>query len=286
MVRQIFLLVLLSCSALAQTPVLTLDLRPHGYIPHQRDKRPYVVDHSQPLFLSDGTLIVALNEREVRSGMPLYGNAEVSRLLRIDQAGRVTSAKDLPIRSSEYAVTATPDNKLVIESVGRLTLCSSDFRCDKEVQVPSGASDSSQDNRYITIRHPQGLAVVSTTTLETVRPSNPRVQQSLQGACAYQSAMPGKGIEWSSLVTASDGKRFALDQRGYSRLNRIVNLTDIKNARPPNVQIVTVHECATGRKIFELKRNPRPWSSEIALSPDGKHLALIHAGVLRLFAIP
>lgn len=284
--RQILLLLLLSCGALAQSPILTLDLRPHGYVPHQRGKRPYVIDHSRPLFLSDGSLIVELNEQEVRSGMPLYGNAEVSRLLRIDQAGRVTSAKDLPIRSTEYAVTATPDNKLVIESVGRLTLCSSDFRCEKEVPVPNGASDSSQDNRYITIRHPDGLAVVSTTTLETVRPSDPKVQQSLQGACSYQSAMPGEGIEWSSLVTASEGKRFALDQRGYSRLNRIGNLTDIKNVRPPNLQIVTVHECTTGRKIFELRRNPRPWSSKIALSPDGKRLALIHAGILKLFAIP
>jgi len=95
--------------------------------------------------------------------------------------------------------------------------------------------------------------------------------------------------EGSSIVTSAEGVRFGIYESFYSRLNSFVHFYDIDEGRAKDVERIRVFETKTGKLLFELTRDPRPYSNNLAepaLSRNGKHLAVIYRTKLEIYDIP
>jgi hypothetical protein len=89
----------------------------------------------------------------------------------------------------------------------------------------------------------------------------------------------------TSFLPAVSGKRFAIYEHGYSALNKILNFPDIAVGRPENYQRVRVIDQSSGRELLSLEWDPRPTQMTPALSPSGRHLARVKAGILEVFRL-
>lgn len=81
---------------------------------------------------------------------------------------------------------------------------------------------------------------------------------------------------------------FAVREQRYSRWNSITHFTDIENTRPFDFEKVRVFDASSGRVLFSLEQDPRPYlaaSPSPALSPDGRHIALIDRGILNVYRL-
>jgi hypothetical protein len=82
---------------------------------------------------------------------------------------------------------------------------------------------------------------------------------------------------------------FAVREQRYTRWNSITHFTDIENTRPFDFEKVRVFDASSGRVLFSLEQDPRPYvaaSPSPALSPDGRHIALIDRGILNVYRLP
>lgn len=93
----------------------------------------------------------------------------------------------------------------------------------------------------------------------------------------------------TEVLPSASGNRFCINEGGYTRWNSIMNIWDIDNARPWNVQRVRVIETASGRVLLDRTWDPRPFvgfEPSPALSPSGNKLAIIRSGVLEILDVP
>jgi hypothetical protein len=90
----------------------------------------------------------------------------------------------------------------------------------------------------------------------------------------------------AEISTSAAGARFAFHDAGYRGLNALLNFFSLE--RPFNLERVNVMDTATGKSLFRLRWDPRPYVGDLsrpALSPDGHRVALIRHGFLEVFAV-
>jgi len=93
----------------------------------------------------------------------------------------------------------------------------------------------------------------------------------------------------TSLISSTGGRRFGIREIDYSRFNSIIHFMDIDNHRPFDRERIRLLETASGRLVFEIQDDPRPYLNQLtlpALSPDGHRLAVIRSGFLEVYDIP
>ncbi len=93
----------------------------------------------------------------------------------------------------------------------------------------------------------------------------------------------------AEITTSTSGSRFCFHEAGYTSLNAVLNFQDFDSGRPYNFESVKIVETNSGKLVFELEWDPRPYISYIlapALSPDGRKVALIRSGILQIFEVP
>jgi len=93
----------------------------------------------------------------------------------------------------------------------------------------------------------------------------------------------------AELATTASGTRFCFHEAGYTVLNSVANFLDVESSRPYDFESVKVISVDSGKALFELQWDPRPFLGYLttpALSPDGHRLALIRGGYLEIFAVP
>lgn len=89
----------------------------------------------------------------------------------------------------------------------------------------------------------------------------------------------------TGILPASAGTRFGIYEHGYTVLNSILNFYDIDDARPQDFQRVRVIDMLSGNEVFRLEWDPRPHLIKPALSPSGRRIALVRAGMLEVFQV-
>jgi hypothetical protein len=93
----------------------------------------------------------------------------------------------------------------------------------------------------------------------------------------------------TEVATAASGSRFCFHEARYTTLNSVVNFLDIDSGRPFNFEEVRVLSTNSGKSLFELHWDPRPYIGYLsapALSPNGRRLAVIRNGFLEIFEVP
>jgi hypothetical protein len=107
----------------------------------------------------------------------------------------------------------------------------------------------------------------------------------IDGGVLYR--LPVKNSWSAELVTSASGSRFCIHQIGYTRWNSLMNFADIDQGRPSNFESLRVMDCESGKLLFELKWDPRPYGEVVpALSPNGQKIAIVRGGFLEIFEIP
>jgi len=92
----------------------------------------------------------------------------------------------------------------------------------------------------------------------------------------------------TEIATSASGSRFCFHEAGYTTLNSVLNFYDIDDGRPFNFETADVMSIETGKSLFQLRWDPRPYvgyPSTPALSPDGHKIAVIRNGFLEVFAV-
>ena len=93
----------------------------------------------------------------------------------------------------------------------------------------------------------------------------------------------------TSVVTSAGGLRFGIRESDFTSWNSITHFYDIEKTRPYDLEKIRVLEVESGKALFEIERDPRPYTQRLtlpALSPDGHHLATIYRGFLEVYEIP
>lgn len=110
--------------------------------------------------------------------------------------------------------------------------------------------------------------------------------RNLDGTALYQ--VPVTRAYQAAILPDLAGKRFSVEDQGYTRMNSIANFMDIDQGRPYNFSRVRVFDTDLGKQLFELHWDPRPssFAPVAAFSPDGHKLALIRHSELEVFEIP
>jgi hypothetical protein len=105
----------------------------------------------------------------------------------------------------------------------------------------------------------------------------------LDGAVLYR--LPVKIPEYAVLVTAASGSRFCLHEIDYTRWNRFINFGYLEGMQP-SIESVKVLETESGKLLFQLKWDPRPYGDLVpALSPNAHRIAIVRGGYLEVFEI-
>jgi len=81
---------------------------------------------------------------------------------------------------------------------------------------------------------------------------------------------------------------FAIREQTHTRWNSMINFLDIEDTRPYDRERVRVVDTRSGRVIFSIEHDPRPYMSTLpspALSPDGRQIALVDRGVLKVYEV-
>ena len=92
----------------------------------------------------------------------------------------------------------------------------------------------------------------------------------------------------AEITTSPSGSQFCFHEAGYTTLNSILNFYDIESARPLNFESVNVISIESGRSLFNMRCDPRPFVgllSAPAFSPNGRKLAIIRHGFLEVFEV-
>jgi hypothetical protein len=89
----------------------------------------------------------------------------------------------------------------------------------------------------------------------------------------------------TGILPAASGTRFGIYEHGYTALNSLANLLDIDEGRPQDFQRVRVIDISSGKEVYKLEWDPRPYLTKPALSPSGHRLARVKAGILEVFQV-
>jgi hypothetical protein len=89
----------------------------------------------------------------------------------------------------------------------------------------------------------------------------------------------------TGILPAASGTRFGIYEHGYTALNSLLNLLDIDEGRPQDFQRVRVIDISSGKEVYQLEWDPRPYLTKPALSPSGHRLARVKAGILEVFQV-
>jgi hypothetical protein len=89
----------------------------------------------------------------------------------------------------------------------------------------------------------------------------------------------------TGILPAASGTRFGIYEHGYTALNSLANLLDIDEGRPQDFQRVRVIDISSGKEVYKLEWDPRPYLTKPALSPSGHRLARVRAGILEVFRL-
>jgi hypothetical protein len=87
----------------------------------------------------------------------------------------------------------------------------------------------------------------------------------------------------TKLISTASGTRFGILEHGYTLLNSLFNFLDIDDGRPENFQRVRVIDVSSGKELGLLEWDPRPSGIKPALSPSGRLIARVRAGILEVF---
>lgn len=110
--------------------------------------------------------------------------------------------------------------------------------------------------------------------------------QALDGAVRYETIVESSLPE-TKIIPATNGKRFCIYEVGYNKFS-LPNLLGYGDV-PYHFERVRVLETNTGKPLFELQWDPRPYWYDLvkpAISPDGHRLAIARHGFLEVFEIP
>ncbi len=89
----------------------------------------------------------------------------------------------------------------------------------------------------------------------------------------------------TGILTAALGTRFGIYEHGYTALNSLVNFLDIDEGRPQDFQRVRVIDISSGKEVYRIEWDPRPFLAKPALSPSGSRLARVRGGILEVLQI-
>jgi len=156
-------------------------------------------------------------------------------------------------------------------------------------QIVDKASDKPRQTFFSTDADPQFLSE-NTLAGYANRMNEPSklVVRRLDGTIMYQIALEA---EWSGtrLITSTSGRRFCVDERGYSRWSLPHLLGYGGGAVHYNFERIRVFETTSGRELFNFKWDPRPYTSELvtpALAPNGRRVGIVRNGYLEVFNVP
>lgn len=112
------------------------------------------------------------------------------------------------------------------------------------------------------------------------------VVQTLDGTVKYKTTLE-TGWYGTKIIPAKDGKRFCIDEIGYDRfsLPSLLGYGDV----PYHFESVRVLDTETGKQLFELRWDPRPYTGYMvmpAISPSGHRLAIQRHGFVEVFEVP
>lgn len=97
--------------------------------------------------------------------------------------------------------------------------------------------------------------------------------------------VPVRLEEYAELVTAVSGSRFCLHEIDYTRWNRFINF-GFAEGMQPSIESVRVLDTESGKLIFQLKWDPRPYGEAVpALSPNAHRIAIVRSGYLEVYEI-
>lgn len=114
------------------------------------------------------------------------------------------------------------------------------------------------------------------------------VVRRLDSAIMYQIALEA-GWYGTRLIISTSGLRFCVDERGYRRWSLPHLLGYGGGAVHYNFERVRVFETGSGRELFDVKWDPRPYSGEVAapaLPPSGHRIGIVRHGFLKVFNLP
>lgn len=93
----------------------------------------------------------------------------------------------------------------------------------------------------------------------------------------------------TSVISSASGRRFAIRESDFTPWNSITHFYDVEETRPYDLEKIRVLEVESGKTLFDIERDPRPYINRLtlpALSPDGHHVATIYRGFLEVYEIP
>jgi hypothetical protein len=102
---------------------------------------------------------------------------------------------------------------------------------------------------------------------------------STQGGRAYKVAVDGE------LLTCASGDRFVLSNITSTKRDTLLHGLDTE--RPRNLQIVSVLDSTNGKKITEIRWDPRPqkYGSKISLAPNCRSLAVMRGDRIDIYPL-
>jgi len=160
------------------------------------------------------------------------------------------SLKELGEFARNVARVIPGDEGILLEKKGKSYVQMSDL---SERQLPFvNLGGVWPDARFLNDKELAGF--ISTDSLAVMR---------LNGTLMYKKPVTQRWRLNEILPTAS-GSRFCFHEAGYTTLNSIVNVLDIKSTRPFNTQTITVFETESGRPVFRSEWDPRPYVGPLA----------------------
>jgi hypothetical protein len=93
----------------------------------------------------------------------------------------------------------------------------------------------------------------------------------------------------ASFLPTASGTRFGIYEYGFTFWNSVSNLLDFDETRPPNFQRVRVIDIPSGAEVarfeWDPQQSPLRGAVEPRLSPNGRRLARVRAGVLEIVVV-
>jgi hypothetical protein len=216
-------------------------------------------------FSTSGPLLVSPGGTRLLVGG--YGRSEErvldSKTLR--ELSHFASRLGRPVQIGDHLLLIDGD-QVVDESTGKP--CQSFFATDADAQFLNDDTLAGYANR---MNGPSKVVV-----------------RRLSGTIVYQIALDS---EWQDtrLITSTSGRRFCVDERGYTRWSLPHLLGYGGGSVHYNFERVRVFDTDSGRELFDLEWDPRPYTGGLvapALSPNGHHIGIVRHGSLEVFNVP
>lgn len=132
------------------------------------------------------------------------------------------------------------------------------------------------------------VSFLNDTTIAGFESNKAFAVEKTDGTVLFRIPLRASGSGDVEVQPAPAGARFCLQEMGWTRWNSAANL-GFDEGRDFNSETVEVLSADSGKVLFELHGNPRPYIGHLttpALAPNGRRLALIHHGFLEVYEIP